>query len=339
MERFCIESCGAKCLIDSDQPLRAFFEKNSKLFTIPNLKITMEMSGVNNVFIYRDCLPGEEYIKCKKNLIYVKYPKKELTDFNVAYIARYLIEKQYAEQQKATCHSACMCKDGQAVLLLGDAGAGKTSIAINLWKQYGYDVISNDQTVIGIKEDQLYAYGGTQFINFRYASVEQNMPFLISKLFSTIPRDKWNEKVTVLADQIGMNVVTFKTPIQQILVLHVDNRKEEVVVQEGDNWKNNFMLYQNLTENIRNSASCIVNKYGHPIGYVPSYDNFNLFQKRSNMIQKINQNAYFKTVTGPLDLVLEYIENQRKKITEGKEKTIGGINDRRNDRRNIGGDK
>lgn len=57
------------------------------------------------------------------------------------------------------------------------------------------------------------------------------------------------------------------------------------------------------------------------------------------MIQKINQNAYFKTVTGPLDLVLEYIENQRKKITEGKKKTIGGINDRRNDRRNIGGDK
>lgn len=81
-------------------------------------------------------------------------------------------------------------------------------------------------------------------------------------------------------------------------------------------------MYQNLTENISNSASCIVNKYGHPIGYVPSYDNFNLFQKRSNMIQKINQNAYFKTVTGPLDLVLEYIKNQKKNSQKVKRKQL-----------------
>ena len=38
MEEFCLESCGAKCAVISDQNLREFFEKNKDYMNIPDLK-------------------------------------------------------------------------------------------------------------------------------------------------------------------------------------------------------------------------------------------------------------------------------------------------------------
>ena len=42
------------------------------------------------------------------------------------------VEKQFAEKGMFTCHSAAVEKDGKAILLLGNEGAGKTSLALNL---------------------------------------------------------------------------------------------------------------------------------------------------------------------------------------------------------------
>lgn len=198
MEEFCLESCGAKCAVISDQNLREFFEKNKDYMNIPDLKTLDDSFKAKDVFIYLDCKSSEEAIKCGENCIYMRYPKSELTDSNIAYVVRYLLEKQYGEDGKATCHSACVSKDGYGILLLGGAGSGKTSMAVNMCLQRGYKLVSNDQTVIGLFNNNLYAYGGTKFINFRYSSVKENMPYLEKKIFPEVPEDVWNEKRLVL---------------------------------------------------------------------------------------------------------------------------------------------
>ena len=311
MEEFCLESCGAKCAVISDQNLREFFEKNKDYMNIPDLKTLDDSFKAKDVFIYLDCKPSEEAIKCGENCIYMRYPKSELTDSNIAYVVRYLLEKQYGEDNKATCHSACVSKDGYGILLLGGAGSGKTSMAVNMCLQRGYKLVSNDQTVIGLFNTNLYAYGGTKFINFRYSSVTENMPYLEKMIFPEIPDDVWNEKKLVLGKDVGMELEDRPVLINQVDVIQIDNRKKRLGIKSGESWKNNFLLYNILSENIRNTTSTIVDKRGRPIGYVPSYDSEELFSSRCEMMRIIN-NSSFDVLSGPLDKAIDYIDNKNK---------------------------
>lgn len=324
MEKFCIESCGAKCIIDTDVPLLDFFEENKEKILFPNLKILNYDSNVKYCLVYRNCNFGEEYFQCEEDLIIVKYPKEKLTQSNIAYIARYLIEKQFASMGMATCHSACVAKNNQAILLLGGAGAGKTSVAINLCAHYGYSLISNDQTTIGIKNNDLYAFGGSHFINLRYSSVKENMPYL-EYIFDDKKIDEWNDKKLVTASEIGLLTQYEECPIKKIMFLHVDNRSDTIMIKSGDSWRNNFILYQILTENIRNSLSTIVDKNGYPISYVPSYDTEEYFNYRKDIMTFINSNPNYKTVIGPLSAILGYINQDSNKIENElvKEKKYG----------------
>lgn len=39
-----------------------------------------------------------------------------------------------------------------------------------------FNLISNDQTLIGMKDNKLYAFVGTKFLNLRYSSISENVP-------------------------------------------------------------------------------------------------------------------------------------------------------------------
>lgn len=311
MERFSIEVCGATCIIDSDRKLKLFFEDNMDYIVFQGLKIQNDIDGVIHRLKYRDCVKGKESVVCDDFLIDIRYPSEQLDDQNIAYVSRFLIEKQLAETGKATCHSACVERDGKAVLLLGEAGAGKTSVSVNLCKNYGYKLISNDQTVIGLENGRLMAFGGTKFLNLRLLSVKENMPYLLG-LFDKTDVNEWTYKVKVLANEIGIEEQYEATEIDKILVLHCNNNYKEIIIGNGDTWRNNFTLYQNLTFNISNCASPIVNKYGHPIGFVPSYDTLETFNKRVELINFINSHSGYKSVSGNIEGIQKEIVGRRR---------------------------
>ena len=314
MEKFCIDSCGAKCVIETDRELKPFFEKSKSYLTFPNLKILVSnFESVQYFLQYRDATFDNKQIYCGDKEIVVHYPAEYISDSNIAYIARYLIEKQFAENSMATCHSACVEKGGKAILLLGGAGSGKTSIALNLCFHHGFRLISNDQTLIGIKDGMLCAFGGTKFLNLRYSSVAENLPFL-SYLFYGNDVEGWNDKKIVQASDLGISECYGAVEISEIYVLHLDNRNCNFFEKSGDNWGHNFNLYQNLTENIRCANSAIVDCMGHPIGYVPSYDSEELFFKRVQMINLINNNPNYKYLSGCLTDLLSYILQKRKEL-------------------------
>lgn len=313
-ERFCIDCLGARVIIDTNVPLKQFFLRNKDKIEFPALVILEDektFEGEKNIMTYRNS--QERKIVCSEKEISVSYPYEELTDKNIAYLSKYLIEKQLGEMGMATCHSACVSKKGQAILLLGDAGAGKTSIALNLCLKNGYSLISNDKTVIGIKGGSLYAFDGTKYLNLRYKSIKENLPQFID-LFGSTDIESWSEKIKVQAREIGIEECYQPTEITGIIFLHVDNRESRLTVSPGDSRRNNFILYNNLTENIRASSSTFVDKKGHPVGYIPSYDSESIYRKRIEIIKKINQTLEYKYVSGKLQDVLKYINSIRDKI-------------------------
>ncbi len=306
MEQFSINCCGAQCNISTDKKIKFFFEKNKDFIVFQNLKIDNFDENIEYNLIYKNCLKGEECINCDEKTIYIRYPQEMLDEQNIAYASRYLIERQFAQNGMFTCHSACVEKDGKAILLLGDAGAGKTSVAVNLCVNHGFNLISNDQTVIGVDENQIIAYGGTKFINLRLLSVKQNMPFLL-KIFNDKNVDEWSYKKSVLARDLDITEQYDPTNIEQIIVLHCNNNYNNTIISPGDTWRNNFTLYQNLTFNISSCSSPIVDKNGHPIGFVPSYDTRETFINRKNLIKLINENPLYKNITGNIEDIQEEI--------------------------------
>lgn len=312
MERIVINSCGIDIMIETDIGIKEFIEKNVNKTNFPNLKVREAREGeeCKNILQYK-ASDNRKEIKCEENRIFMEYPKEKLTPSNIFYMSRYLLEKELADQGKMTTHSACIEKNGKAVLVLGEAGSGKTSLALNLCMREGYTLISNDQTVIGMKGEKLFAFEGTKFLNLRYSSIKENLPELVH-IFGKDEVENWAQKVTVQASDIGIEEQNNETEIDQVIQLHVDNREKDVKETKGDNWRNNFLLYQNLTENIRNTNSTAVDKEGHPIGYVPSYDNEERYNKRIEVIDKINSNPKYRYLSGNLEEIIINVEGARK---------------------------
>ncbi len=118
---------------------------------------------------------------------------------------------------------------------------------------------------------------------------------------------------------LGITEVQKEIPIEQIVRIHTDNKIENLKRSKGDNWRNNFLLYEILTENIRNTNSTIVDKYGHPIGFVPSYDTKEMYDKRVDIIHTINESNHYRYLSGNMEDIIHHIESTHKSIGKGNE--------------------
>lgn len=307
METFCIEVLGCKVRYVSDKPLLDYFIKHKDFMEFYDASIIANSDDVKYTVEYHDNKDISKPIVVTDQKMIVNYPGSELTESNLLYLGFSFLEKQFGEMGVCSCHSACVVKDGEATLLIGEAGAGKTSLAINLCQQYGYSLLSNDMTLIGEDDGYIYACGGTKFVNLRLLSVKSNMPSLLY-LFQNDNKDLWTNKVSVMANNIGIEEEYAITPIKNILFVHIDAR-DKFKVANGDSWRNNFLLYQNVSAHIRGTASTFVNKKGYPIGYIPSFETEDTYNRRMKLINSINVSPNYHYVSGSLGEVLEYIDS------------------------------
>lgn len=314
METFCIGVHGARLRFISDVPLQEYFSRNKHFMEFFDAKFINDTSDITHTFTYLNTLenPGLTF---DDNTMVLRYPYVRLTQNNILYLGYMLLEKQFGELGLSSCHSACVSKNGEATLIVGEAGAGKTSLAVNLCQDYGFSLISNDMTLIGLDGEGIAAYGGTKFLNLRLLSVRNNMEFLLY-LFRNDIKDDWTNKVIVMAQDIGLRPEYGVVPITNIINVRMDNREKELKVTEGDSWRNNFLLYQNLSSHIRGQAAAFVDKDGHPVGFVPSYETAETYAKRQEIIDRINASDGYYYANGSLADLLNFIDS----LYDGREK-------------------
>ena len=84
------------------------------------------------------------------NLIedYPLYHYQGCNELDVLYLAQYLLERMRQEANMYTIHSSCAERKGKAIILFGWKDTGKTSVAINLAKNYAFNFVSEGVTVI-----------------------------------------------------------------------------------------------------------------------------------------------------------------------------------------------
>ncbi|WP_298974845.1 HPr kinase/phosphorylase [uncultured Roseobacter sp.] len=62
----------------------------------------------------------------------------------------------YKEDDAITIHATCVAYDGRAALILGAAGSGKSSLALQMMA-YGAALVADDQTVLTVQSGTLLA--------------------------------------------------------------------------------------------------------------------------------------------------------------------------------------
>lgn len=316
METFCLKIQNAMIRYISDIPLKDYYLENQDYLEFFNAQVIPDSKLITHTIIYHN-KEEENILQISNNTMTINYPYENLSKSILLYLGYHFLEKQFGENGLCSCHSACVEKNGKATLLIGEAGAGKTSLAINLCQNYGFSLISNDLTLIGLQDDKLFAFGGTKFLNLRYASVANNMPYL-SYLFQNKTKDDWASKISVLAKDINIQENYETIPIENILFVHIDNRWEKLECTSGDTWRNNFLLYQNLSSHIRGNSATFIDKKGHPLAYIPSLDSKQTYDNRKKIIEIINQNPNYYYLNGDLNNALNFInELHNKKLKKG----------------------
>ena len=93
---------------------------------------------------------------------------------SLIYIAQWLAELECTSHYSLLIHAGGVVDpDGQAVLILGDKGAGKTSIVLELCRSHGYYLIGGDQVRLSIGDDGgLWVGPGDQQLVVRKSAVE-----------------------------------------------------------------------------------------------------------------------------------------------------------------------
>jgi hypothetical protein len=69
-------------------------------------------------------------------------------------------------------HSACVARNGNGLLLAGKSGSGKSSLSLAL-AQAGFDFLSDDRTVLSLRQGQLLAWGLAPFLKLPLKAATQ----------------------------------------------------------------------------------------------------------------------------------------------------------------------
>lgn len=294
---------------DSDIDLFPYFSTKKYSKYIPEYHVQREAADTDFTVVYRN--NGSKRVSFEETRITIEYP----WDFmrageSILYLGYPLIEAQNQDQGMSTVHSAAFSVDNKGVLLLGDAGCGKTSIIMHATRYLDAKLVSNDLTIVGSEAGKVQAHGGTKFFHIRKTAVEQNMPW-ISGLFDGRDVDPWVDKLFLTSEELEIPTQKETVEISSIYRIHVDNRRESVTYRPLDGLQTKLFLNEQLSRFIRNVTTAVMVGPNYEIvAPVPSFDTARRFGMRNELMEAMMVGTGITYLSGPLNLVLDHISSR-----------------------------
>jgi hypothetical protein len=184
----------------------------------------------------------------------VRAAEGDLTGEALLHLAYLAVESELHRYGYLTLHAAAACRDGAAVLLLGPAGAGKTTSLLRLCRDHGATLARNDLVVVGGAHGAPEVLAGSRHLRLRHASLAQVMPGLLG-LFPAEVSDSWRAKRNVDPVMLGVEVAQLPVPVVAVVLVHVDLSYPELVDEPGDTLPHRLNLYENAVRYIRGAST------------------------------------------------------------------------------------
>lgn len=223
--------------------------------------------------------------------------------FGALHVSEFLRQRQ----GRVLTHGAGLISpSGKGIVLLGNQGAGKTSSAI-LLGQNGFSLVGNDQIIFGETDNGISLIEGTKYITLRETIRNLHLPLVDSLQFKERITNKWDNKVVVSADDLGILEATSSAPIYGIFLIHINAAQDEqsgVIRIDPKSVQTNLFLAEKLSRHITGSAIPLLGDNGELLALSPSLDTQETLEKRYSLIKQLFEIGIYKVWgNNPLDIV------------------------------------
>ena len=286
---------------ENDDPVDHSELKNPSAFRIPGWKFDETLSESEYSIIYRHD---------EKSSLDLNLEEKSLTargkpqDFEngqaLAFLAFWLTERQRQEQSAYTIYSAALAIDGNGALLLGPSGAGKTSVLLKLCQMANCEVVSNNLTLVSHNPEshQINLDDGTKDIRPRLAAVN-DFPELKDILTSKLGNVSWETQVNITPGEAGATIADGPRPLSHVFEIHYDIRGQDGLITKRENGLDvRYRLNENMSRILRGTAISVFGKDNHFLGYMPSLDTADLYERRVKTIETMVNDIGVMSISG-----------------------------------------
>ncbi len=276
--------------------------KGSIKRTIPISDITCTNT---NAYVYSDAIfinnNGKKRMHYDKeyNIATLNIDENELRFPDLVYISLSMFSNILSRKQKYLIHSSSLVHESNnSFILVGDANAGKTSLAYELMSKHNCRLISNDHSIIGIEDDKPMILGGTKDIQMRLGAIELYFPELYKRI--NIESDnKWNKKI-IVNDHIDNNLILSSEEDRALLsdIYSVSTTSNgETFIRRKEKVDELLFLYESLSRIIKGTYNYITG-FDYPM---PSMEDEKTLYELSEVCKKIVEHVNVSEAKGSVD--------------------------------------
>jgi len=252
----------------------------------------------DSIIIFDSTLHNLEYDKNNNtSCVYSKEEKIRIPD--ITYIALIMFSKILQEKDKYLIHSSVVKYNyNDALMIVGDANAGKTSMAFKLIKDYNCKLISNDHAIIGLEDNKIKVYAGTKEIQMRLGALKMYFPDLCKKINDN-SENIWERKL-VVNDYVDNSYFTTTEEDYSTLtdIFNISVYKNgDTFLRRKEDIDQLLFLYNNLSRHIKGTYNLIAG-FNYPM---PSIETQESLRNLADNCKIMSENCNIYEGKGTLD--------------------------------------
>lgn len=278
--------------------------------TIPGIEIlpdeNADLSG--NYLMYLDKSPNIVQINSDLNQALICVPEKELYLPDLIYLALSMFAKELNKEDKYFIHCAIVEKNGKATLISGEPGSGKTTLAMYLCMEKGYNFVCNDRAVIGMENGIPYIYCGTLQTHIRVGVIHEYFPSLVHKIDKEKMDRPWENKIYINPefDELGIKVNKTAELSNILFTSTYPVKDEETNLTRQMDDVATLATMKAVSEYIRADRNIVLST-NYPF---PNFDNQELAMKRMAFVEKIVKNVGIYNARGNIKKLSDMIDSE-----------------------------
>lgn len=235
----------------------------------------------------------------------------------LVYLAEYLAaNKLAANEGNFLTHAAAVYdpESDRSQVLLGEKGAGKTTLSVRLCSEGGLELIGNDQIYLGSNEQEIYTSSGNTWFNIRRTATESDeymRRFGETHLSHRGSRPSWNDKIRLEPEEIGIKRRLGAAIVQDIFHIRLDPTQETLYVAPWSGIQQNLVLHERFGRHISGQATPFQDDNGNYLGSLPLIDYHASSRQRDKLVRKIIAKGVTELFAPNSEVAYKYILEQK----------------------------
>ena len=228
----------------------------------------------------------------------------------IFYLAELAAEQKRQLHGGAMLHAAGVYLPGseRGILILGEKGSGKTSIAIGLCMGAEGQLVGNDQVVLASYDKSVQLLDGSKDIHIRRTAAIQDPTLMSLATFTDKEKPNWDNKKTVSPEQAGIKEAQFAPKVTDVIQVIIDRTLEKTtVLRERRDTQTLLFITEKISRHIRGVATPILNNDGVFDAFSPSLDTPETAANRAALVNTILGIGVTKIYAPSTDAMVEAI--------------------------------